>query len=151
MAEPSKPSAAPPGLVGLWHVALKVTDLEAALAFYRDDVGLKVEWRPDADNVYLTGGRDNLALHRVDRVDPAAPGALDHFGFVLGSPGDVDRWAAWLTQRGRTIAQAPKTHRDGARSFYARDPAGNLVQFIHHPPLDPAARAAVGPAAPEPA
>lgn len=150
MAEPSKAPSAPPGLVGLWHVALKVTDIDAALAFYQGDVGLKIEWRPDADNVYLTGGRDNLALHRVDRVDPAA-GSLDHFGFVLRSPADVDRWAAWLAQRGRTIAQAPKTHRDGARSFYARDPAGNLVQFIHHPPLDPAARAAVGPGSPEPA
>ncbi len=148
---PSSSASAPPlGLVGLWHVALKVTDLDAALAFYRDDVGLKVEWRPDPDNVYLTGGRDNLALHRVDRVDSSA-GALDHFGFVLGSAADVDRWAAWLERRGRTIAQAPKTHRDGARSFYARDPAGNLVQFIHHPPLDPAARAAVGPAPSEPA
>lgn len=153
--EPSPTASSPPhggaprGLVGMWHVALKVTDIDAALAFYRDDVGLRVEWRPDPDNVYLTGGRDNLALHRVDRVDSTA-GALDHIGFVLTSPADVDRWAAWLTERGRTIAQAPKTHRDGARSFYARDPAGNLVQFIHHPPLDPAARA-VGRGSPEPA
>jgi hypothetical protein len=29
----------------------------------------------------------------------------------------------------------PRTHRDGARSFYCFDPAGNLVQFIYHPPI----------------
>ena len=29
----------------------------------------------------------------------------------------------------------PKTHRDGARSFYCADPDGNVVQMIFHPPI----------------
>jgi hypothetical protein len=29
----------------------------------------------------------------------------------------------------------PRSHRDGARSFYCLDPAGNTVQMIFHPPL----------------
>ena len=29
----------------------------------------------------------------------------------------------------------PRTHRDGARSFYLEDPEGNRIQIIHHPPL----------------
>jgi hypothetical protein len=33
------------------------------------------------------------------------------------------------------MMQAPRTHRDGARSFYCRDPEGNLVQMIYHPPI----------------
>jgi predicted enzyme related to lactoylglutathione lyase len=33
------------------------------------------------------------------------------------------------------ILKEPKTHRDGARSFYCLDPAGNTVQMIYHPPL----------------
>ncbi len=130
-----------PRLSGLWHVALNVTDVERALAFYEGDLGMKVEWRPDPDNVYLTSGRDNLALHRVDRVDD--PGRLDHIGFVLPAPEEVDAWAEWLRSRGHELAQAPKTHRDGARSFYVRDPLGNLVQFIHHPPLAGLARQVV--------
>jgi catechol 2,3-dioxygenase-like lactoylglutathione lyase family enzyme len=131
-------------MAGLWHVALNVVDLERALAFYEGDLGLRVEWRPDADNVYLTSGRDNLALHRVDRIaDVDARGRLDHLGFVLPSADSVDAWAAFLQGRGHALAQAPKTHRDGARSFYLRDPAGNLVQFIHHPPLERPARQAV--------
>lgn len=131
-----------PPLAGLWHVALNVTDVERALAFYQGDLGLSVEWRPDPDNVYLTTGRDNLAIHRVASVAEGT-GRLDHIGFVLPAPEDVDRWAAYLQARGHTLAQAPKTHRDGARSFYVRDPLGTLVQFIHHPPLDAAARKAV--------
>lgn len=138
-ASPSRPP-----LAGLWHLALNVVDLERALAFYEGDLGLRVEWRPDADNVYLTSGRDNLALHRVDRLaDADARGRLDHLGFVLPTAESVDAWAAFLSARGHPLAQAPKTHRDGARSFYLKDPAGNLVQFIHHPPLERPARQAV--------
>jgi hypothetical protein len=28
-----------------------------------------------------------------------------------------------------------KTHRDGARSFYFRDPDGLLIQLLYHPPI----------------
>ena len=29
----------------------------------------------------------------------------------------------------------PRTHRDGARSCYVKDPDGNTIQIIHHPPI----------------
>src|SRR4051812_20798803 len=87
-----------PPLAGLWHVALNVTDVERALGFYAGDLGMRVEWRPDPDNVYLTSGRDNLALHKVDRVEEQ--GRLDHIGFVLPTPEAVDGWAAFLEGRG---------------------------------------------------
>jgi catechol 2,3-dioxygenase-like lactoylglutathione lyase family enzyme len=92
-------------------------------------MGLRVEWRPDADNVYLTGSGDSLALHRaLQRA--SGPQALDHIGFVVYDPGQVDEWHAWLAGQGVAIVKPPKTHRDGARSFYCRDPEGNVVQII---------------------
>ena len=33
------------------------------------------------------------------------------------------------------IKSEPKTHRDGARSFYCHDPENNLLQMIYHPPI----------------
>jgi catechol 2,3-dioxygenase-like lactoylglutathione lyase family enzyme len=126
-----------PPLVGLCHVALNVPDVEESLAFYRDAVGLKIEWHPDPDNVYLTSGRDNLALHKSSAPRGSA-GALDHIGFALPDAESVDSWARHLEARGHTLEKQPKTHRDGARSFYVRDPSGILVQFIHHRPLVPA-------------
>lgn len=123
-----------PALDGLFHVALKVKDLGRALSFWRDVVGLRVEWMPDDENAYLTSGRDNLALHLAPPGD-LPDGRLDHVGVVLPTPGSVDAWAAYLASRGAKIERPPRTHRDGARSFYARDPDGALVQFIFHPPI----------------
>ncbi|MEK8089815.1 VOC family protein [Thermithiobacillus plumbiphilus] len=129
----------PAAPIGLHHVALFVPDLAAAEHFYVDLMGMRVEWRPDPDNVYLTGGRDNLALHRLVEAGAgyADPGSqkLDHIGFVLRSPEDVDAWFVFLKDAGVSIKTEPRTHRDGARSFYCEDPAGITVQLIHHPPL----------------
>jgi catechol 2,3-dioxygenase-like lactoylglutathione lyase family enzyme len=113
-----------------------VQDIESCERFYTELLGMRVEWRPDADNVYLTGGQDNLALHRVSSgIEPAAAQRLDHIGFVIHDIGEVDEWFAFLRLKNVPIVKEPKTHRDGARSFYCRDPAGNTVQLIYHPPL----------------
>ena len=60
---------------------------------------------------------------------------LDHFGIVLKKAVDVDAWHEHLKAGGAKILKEPKTHRDGARSFYTQDPDGNVLQFIHHPPI----------------
>src|SRR6266545_1357579 len=105
----------PPAL-GLRHVALRVRDLEAAERFFVELLGYRVEWRPDADDVYLIREGDNVALHRV-AGEPGA-GMLDHVGLLVARPGDVDRWADHLQARGATVRAQPRTHRDGARSLY---------------------------------
>ena len=124
-----------PAHAGLRHLALNARDLDAMKRFYVDLLGFAIEWEPDPDNIYLTSGRDNLALHRS--IDGRAPSgqALDHLGLIVTTADDVDRWAAFLESRGIAIAARPKTHRDGARSFYVKDPDGNAVQIIHHPPI----------------
>ncbi len=116
------------------HVALNVLNLDQTEYFYVELLGMQVEWRPDSDNVYLTSGNDNLALHRVTE-HPSGPQHLDHIGFIIGEPESVDTWYEFLLQHEVEIFKPPKTHRDGARSFYCRDPDGNVVQMIFHPPL----------------
>jgi catechol 2,3-dioxygenase-like lactoylglutathione lyase family enzyme len=128
----SKPTHA-----GLRHLALNARDLDVMKRFYVDLLGFAVEWEPDADNVYLSSGIDNLALHRTSVTDapPAGSSALDHLGLIVREPEDVDRWAAFLESRGVTLTAQPRTHRDGARSCYFQDPDGNSIQIIHHPPI----------------
>lgn len=126
----------PPATAGMRHVALWVSDLEACKIFYCDLLGMEVEWQPDKENLYLTGGSDNVALHVAPRAfDPDAQQHLDHIGFILRKAEDVDAWYDFLVSNKVKIAKEPKTHRDGARSFYCFDPDGNVVQMIHHPPI----------------
>ena len=126
----------PVSTLGLRHVALQVRRFEECEQFYTALLGMRVEWRPDADNVYLTTGHDNLALHRAQSGFVAGSDQrLDHIGFILAAPEHVDAWCDFLRAHGVTVTRDPRTHRDGARSFYCLDPDGNSVQIIYHPPL----------------
>ena len=129
-----------PSHAGLRHVALNVRDMDAMKRFYVDLLGFAIEWAPDPDNLYLSSGIDNLALHRstaptASREKPVEGSALDHLGVIVRTPDAVDEWASFLERSGVTIDARPRTHRDGARSCYVRDPDGNSVQIIHHPPI----------------
>lgn len=126
----------PPATGGMRHIALFVSDLDTCEQFYVELLGMTVEWRPDPNNVYLTSGNDNLALHRAsDDFDTSGSQKLDHIGFIINTPEDVDQWFAFLQHNNVTVRQPPRTHRDGARSFYCYDPAGTVVQMIFHPPI----------------
>jgi catechol 2,3-dioxygenase-like lactoylglutathione lyase family enzyme len=125
----------PAATAGMRHIALFVNDLEAAEHFYADLLGMQVEWRPDADNVYLTSGNDNLALHRSGHDMGSAAQTLDHIGFILKTPEDVDAWYEFLLAQGIEMKSSPRTHRDGARSFYCVGPQNVVVQMIFHPPI----------------
>lgn len=127
-----------PGLgFGVRHVAIYVRDLAACEAFYVDLLGMDVEWRPDDRNIYLTSGGDNLALHQAEtnQQRDEATQRLDHIGIMVASSERVDEWFQWMKEHDVAVRTEPKTHRDGARSFYCYDPDGTLLQFIHHPPV----------------
>lgn len=126
----------PAATAGLRHVALFVERFDEAVDFYTRLLGMEVEWRPDSDNVYLTSGNDNLALHRFLGAErPPAVQRLDHVGFIIDSMDQVDQWYDFLKAEGVRLKSQPKTHRDGARSFYCLDPDGTVVQMIYHPPI----------------
>lgn len=123
----------PGNTIGMRHIALCVENLQETERFYTALMGMEVEWRPDDDNVYLSSGNDNLALHRVASV--GGNGRLDHIGFFIGMIDDVDEWFKYLKKNNIHMYTEPRTHRDGARSFYCRDPSGTRVQIIYHPPI----------------
>jgi len=124
----------PEGMVGIRHIALFVQELEVAVDFYTRTMGMRIEWQPDNDNVYLTNGGDVFALHRVDYT-PQAQQRLDHIGFVLSTVDSVDQWYTYFVREGVRITEKPKTHRDGSRGFYCLDSVGHLLELIYHPPI----------------
>jgi catechol 2,3-dioxygenase-like lactoylglutathione lyase family enzyme len=116
---------------GLHHVALFIKNFAACEHFYTEILGLKIIWRPDADNLYLTSGNDNLALHKAsENFQANTQQRLDHFGFFLEAREDVDAWYEYMLAQQVEIKAKPKDHRDGTRSFYCADPDGNVMQMI---------------------
>lgn len=101
---------------------------------------MKVVWTPDPDNVYLSSGRDNLALHQIapDQMahgESPAGQALDHLGFVVDSPATVDRLFQQVERAGIPVVHRPRQHRDGSYSCYVADPDGNTVQILYEPTI----------------
>lgn len=129
----------PQATAGLRHVALFIAAFDETVDFYTRLLGMQIEWQPDPDNVYLCSGNDNLALHRYRGEDrPVGRQRLDHIGFIIDTMDQVDAWYDFLKAEGVRMQSTPRTHRDGARSFYCLDPDGNVVQLIYHPPLSQA-------------
>ncbi len=134
-----------PSTLGLRHLALWVRAdvFDATVRFYTEGLGLSVDWHPDADNIYLSSGGDNVALHRVvpPREVSHERSPLDHLGFAMRTADEVKSWHAFLEPRAEElqieILNAPKLHRDGATSFYLRDPGGHQVQMLHVPSIRP--------------
>jgi catechol 2,3-dioxygenase-like lactoylglutathione lyase family enzyme len=124
----------PHGMLGIRHVALFVQALDQAVDFYMRIMGMRVEWQPDENHIYLTNGGDVLALHRVDEA-PQTQQRLDHIGFALTSLQSVYDWHDYLVSMGVSITETPKLHRDGSCGFYCLDSVGHLLELIYHPPI----------------
>ena len=125
-------------LRGLRHLALRVTDLAKSRAFYQGILGMSVVWEPDRENLYLSSGIDNLALHQIPAGASLQQGEgqfLDHFGFIAENEAGVDQIAMKMKKAGVPILKPVKRHRDGSYSFYMADPDGNAIQILYEPHL----------------
>jgi catechol 2,3-dioxygenase-like lactoylglutathione lyase family enzyme len=125
------------GLRGLRHVALKVRDAARAKIFYRDVLGMDIVWQPDPQNVYLSSGCDNLAIHEVSPqlLQNGVERQLDHMGFVVESIERVQELEHEFRAKGVAILHPFKVHRDGSASFYCADPDGIVIQMLYEPTL----------------
>ena len=109
------------GVRGMRHIALKVRDIAKAKSFYKNLLGMDVVWEPDPENVYLSSGYDNIALHQV--------------GFLVESIERVQELEEQFRCAGVTIVHPFKIHRDGSASFYCADPDGIVIQMLYEPQL----------------
>ena len=55
--------------------------------------------------------------------------------FFINDMAKIDEWYDFLSGHGVEMLTEPRTHRDGARSFYCLDPSGVKVQMIYHRPI----------------
>ena len=125
------------GLKGMRHIALKVRNIARSKKFYQDMLGMDVVWEPDPENVYLSSGCDNIALHEVAQnfVAEAVERQLDHLGFVVETVERVKELEQEFQAKGVKIVHPFKIHRDGSASFYCADPDGIVIQMLYEPQL----------------
>ena len=99
-----------PGIQGVGHVSLTVTDLERAAAFYSKLFDAEVIMSGEDAHGPLTicaspsimfGFRIHSGTSREDRFDPARVG-LDHVGFHVDSREELERWKERLDEQGIT-------------------------------------------------
>jgi len=122
--------------LGLRHLALKVKNFNECLSFYTEVLGMSVDWKPDDENVYLTNGKDNLALHYDSSVSSnSGDSRLDHFGIFVKKQEDIDAYLEHMIKNKVKIHKEKQIHRDKSVSFYVEDPDGNVMQILWHPTL----------------
>lgn len=112
----------------LGHVAIRVEDMDRAVAFY-SRLGMEMVWNAD-DWCYMEAAksRDGLAL-----LGPNYKAAGPHFAFHFRDRAEVDAVHDQLKAAGVAVG-AVHDHRDGTASFYLRDPEGNWLEMLYEPP-----------------
>ena len=116
------------------HVVLNVTDLETAVRFYTDVLGLQVSDRyPDT---LVPGGmvflRCNTDHHGVALVGGGAKldhTSLNHFAFEVATADEVFRARAWLRKHGVPIVFEGRRRAGCQLAVEFRDPDGNNLEI----------------------
>lgn len=126
-------------VAGFDHIVLRIADKDRMIAFYRDVLGLSVDWdRPELGLTHIRAGTELIDLVTLDgplgKAGGAGPGAegrnLDHFCLRV-RPFDEAAIRAHLAAHAVEIdSEGDRYGADGdGYSIYIRDPEGNLVEL----------------------
>ena len=115
----------------LGHIHLKVRDLDRALAFYRDLLGLRVTERLGDDMAFLSAGdaHHDVALQAIGARAQTAPPAsvgLYHTAFEVDSEAELKALVSRLAHGGHP---ALGVDHGISHAFYTADPDGNGVEI----------------------
>ncbi len=133
-------------------ITLAVADLDRALAFYRDGLGLisrgvlGTEFAGDEDTpagaIALFELQSGLMLSLYPRTElakdarvalgPPKPGEFS-IGHMVGSRAGVDALLSQAQAAGATLTDQPHDRPWGIYSGYFRDPDGHLWEIIYNP------------------
>lgn len=114
------------------HVNLTVTDLDRAVGFYRDVIGLSVT-QSDAQSAFLAAGdyHHHVALNTWDadaQAPPAHAAGLHHFALRLPDASALAAVVARIVRGGHELLGA--TDHGVNLAVYLRDPDGNGLELM---------------------
>ena len=126
-------------LISLGHVGMAISDLQPALHFYIDQLGLKEAFRingPDGTPslIYLrVAGTDTFVelFPGRKKTSPAETSTINHLGLFVK---DLQAALHTLKDRGYPLSddafeKAKKIHVDNTLLYFVKDPDGNKVEL----------------------
>lgn len=124
----------PPHITGILETVLYVADIDRAEQFYRDVMALRPIGKEPGRHVFFRVGSGVLLLFRAERTRRSAslpPHGADgeiHVCFTI-APDEYETWKARI--REHQIVVEKETEWPHGRSFYFRDPDGNLLELAN--------------------
>jgi catechol 2,3-dioxygenase len=133
------PTSAPSGM-RIGHVHLKVADLDRALAFWRDIIGLEVQQRMGSQAVFLSvdGYHHHIALNTWESAGGSPPPfgttGLYHVALLYPDRPALARALKRLVEAGWPLEGA--SDHGVSEALYLRDPDGNGVELYRDRPRE---------------
>ena len=131
------------GILRLSHVALRASDVERSVAFYRDLLGLKeIRRREDAKGRYTliflaAPGQEDTPIELTYNWDPEQYSGGRNFGHLAYEVDDIYAFCEKMQQMGITVNRPP---RDGNMAF-VRSPDNISIEILQRgealPPAEP--------------
>ncbi len=123
---------------GYSHVAISVTDLDAARDFYCDILGFEVLPRPDFGFPGLWLRVGSLQLHLAVADEPPSPGpGFPHFALYVPTD-EFDATIESMRSAGVKMLGEPSSRVDFGTTVHAAfvtDPSGNVIELTDVGPL----------------
>ena len=117
------------------HIAIPVSDLDAAVDFYVGGLGVKLARRyPDRVTFDFFG--DQLVCHLCEDVPVEAIAYPRHFGVSFAKAEDFDRLLRLVEHRKLPVLSGPSLRFEGTaeqhRTIFLTDPSNNVLEFKNY-------------------
>jgi catechol 2,3-dioxygenase-like lactoylglutathione lyase family enzyme len=118
---------------GLTHLVLGVKDVERSFGFYEAVFGMVAVYRSDDFLQAQTPGAHDVLVFERSKKKSGATGSIEHFGFRLKHPADIDAAVKAVKKAGGTIVEQGEFV-PGEPYLFARDRDGYLLEIWYELP-----------------
>lgn len=131
-------------IAGLHHLTLICRDMDRAVAFYRDLLGMRLVKQtrnpddPDARHLYFGDSQGTpgtvVSLFEYPEMEAGrvGVGSTHHFALCVESEEELNGWRDYLRSRG--VGCTEVLDRTYFKSVYLRDPDGHIVEIASRGP-----------------